>query len=467
MKVVSLLTLAIALPVAGMVHATSCKDLQTIMNGALQAWKSAQAAEQSCPFQSRPICLGNARAADNAYIYAQDQFQKQCNGDPNFSPFSGNAKPQYWVITLIYAPPGNMSEVDYGSGSTTGVTSDITTSTIAGLEIQFETSFIRTDFETMTGTINGRSLEVRKSQESTLKLLSQEDVLDHGQDTFYVWVNPALSLSVTTPSTASLAVLSTDAVNGPYVVRLTASQLQDPSTIKDSYTLNGVKGFTSDDFKAILKLDPFFSDSDPIAHQPDRFVLNSKSIEIQGPVKEDGSIPLLGGSASTENNIGNKFGIKTDSSASILGGFEWDNVEKAAFFAGLKFETDFEDTTDKTQGTIQEMSWELGSSTVNYDAGYDVYYDRLFKSFAFMPIPDLSNTPVIWTMKLAPSSHLSATPKFVMAHYTNGTTRKIFVGTNGRIRILGNPKDLIRLDYNKTSIPITKAVRTAKSIILH
>lgn len=203
------------------------------------------------------------------------------------APGTANLRPKFIVLSVMYAPPGQASNVDYGTSTLLGTSSsfknifaDSSTKTIttgagitigpfsAGRTVSNSQSF------TQTGETNN-SLTVNKTQTSDIKVpgpKSSADGIDHTFDVILVWINPIVNFTITGPNTANITGYSfdpADPANEMDVVPLYVGWLQNPSTIPP-----GVKqvlarswagppvdgsgpGLTNADFAQILARDPF------------------------------------------------------------------------------------------------------------------------------------------------------------------------------------------------------------------
>ena len=406
------------------------------------------------------MCEKNVQAAQGLLTQLNGQYLKQCEGNAYPNPISGNATPTYFVLTLIYAPPGNQSQVTYGDGSTTGTKSDISISSEGNIELQIETSFLRTDIEFGGGTTSGSSFEIKKTNESILQATSQEDALDHGEDTFLVWTNPQLSMTLTSPTAGSFKIGPAQGAD-PIIVKLTANQLKNPSLITDSKTVNAVKAFKPSDYQAILNLDPFFFYPNPLVDKG-RLVLTNQSVQVLGPDERSGLIVGQGDKLSNETTKAVSSGKNTDNSLTVLGGYEWDTGEKLAVFGGVHITNEEEFSNEKSSGNIQEASYLLQSNTPGTEAAYDVYFDSIFQTFAFIPVLDFSTVGLAGVVKHAPRTK----GQMVIVTFKNGTTRKLPVNpTTGEFRVLGQPDSIVKVTYGNRQLTVTPLLLKKRKVV--
>jgi len=287
--------------------------------------------------------------------------------------------PSFVLLTIMYTPPGNQSEVKYASGSSIGSHIETLHTFKAGLAIHAETNFSQTDFEALQGTANGSALELKKEQGKIFSLNSQTDTVTADNDYFYMWVNPEVQIVQTDPN--SLTTVYTTPNGAPMiVVPVPAGWLRDPSKMP-AYMKTQLAKLTDQDRQNILALDPRVSGQ---ALEPHRFQKTNTSIQLDGPASPTGSIPGEGLSISNENVSSTISGTTSDVSVSFLFGAGVDFGVDAKFFAGVKLEDNYESTQEASTGAKQEAEATLKTSTVGYHDVVDVYFDTLFNSFAFV-----------------------------------------------------------------------------------
>jgi hypothetical protein len=194
----------------------------------------------------------------------------------------GSLFPKYVVLSVIYAPPGALSFVDYtntimvGTSSSwsksfsnsTSITVSFAASTpvVGGLNGSISTQWSQTaesDGSIAVEKTTSTSTLVRGPLDSNLGI-------DHDFDIVLVWLNPRADFYVTSPSAAnwSYSFDQRDPANGMDVIQLFVSQLKDPSTITDpdiitrlakTWDNSGLGGLINADLLAIAQRDPFWN----------------------------------------------------------------------------------------------------------------------------------------------------------------------------------------------------------------
>ncbi len=131
---------------------------------------------------------------------------------------AGSLNPQYYVLGVIYAPPGftgnasQASNVSYGSGNSFSHDTKVTSSFEQGVTVTASVNIpILSDvvplsasanagYTTTASTTNG--LTVTKSATTTIAYPGEPvDGIDHDQDEIYLWLNPRVSFAQSGNST--------------------------------------------------------------------------------------------------------------------------------------------------------------------------------------------------------------------------------------------------------------------------
>jgi hypothetical protein len=133
--------------------------------------------------------------------------------------------PAYQVTSIIYAPPGNRSSNGYTNSTTDGTTTTVGSSFTAGSSITYTSGG---DFLGLGGTLSvtfGASVTTGNSHAFSetftdgagVSLASQSsnpNAINHGQDLFLIWLNPAVSITPTGSTTANYSVGTQSSASG-------------------------------------------------------------------------------------------------------------------------------------------------------------------------------------------------------------------------------------------------------------
>jgi hypothetical protein len=300
-------------------------------------------------------------------------------------PVVSTLRPRYMVTNLLYNPPGIGSQATYGAGSTTGVTTQVTNSLRQGLSVNVAGGFLGNGVNVgaswSAGPKSGNSIQVQKSQTSTLSVQSQQDALDHSDDLFYVWTNIVVDLAQKPDQSISLSV---GLLGGDMdIVPLTGAELHNPALIPTTKKAL-LTGFTPADYQAIAALNPLMAGA---AIDPGRYRY-LQTFHVFGPDHAGDPIPGVGIQISDQNATAIIDGTvsQLNVAATLDSGFNI-VIAKSTLSLGLTFEWDYETSTNVSSGTQENVTVNMQSSTVGYENVVDVYQDTMFKSLAYVARP--------------------------------------------------------------------------------
>ncbi len=324
---------------------------------------------------------------------------------PSSPPLTGTIYPAYYVLTLIYAPPGNGSEVDYGAQSTLGSETDVQNLFKAGVQVSASGTILGESASGQVGfaigPVDGNSWESSQTTGHTISVQSQSDSIDHETDQFYIMTNAMISMtqdpSPDGPVGPVLTTITTIGGENPNIVPVLVSELR--SCTFGSSELAALK---PSDCASILSLDPLAVAPGRVAAgrlssvalrpvvppDPSRYEYVT-TLELHGPDAPGDPIDGFGTIFTREATQGSSTGFNTATTAtfSMGTGFNLFGVLGADVMAGLTFEWDYQKTTQSKQGIQASATANLKTTSVGYYSVFNVYYDTLFNSFAFSPPP--------------------------------------------------------------------------------
>lgn len=331
------------------------------------------------------------------------------------------SQPKYNILSVLYAPPGNVSGNGYTQGTSNGVTTTMASSFTQGTSITFSFGFNAglfgvdrsTTFGFANETSTSHSFDDTYSKSSGSTLLSNRDPVDHSQDVFFLWLNP-LVMVTQTGSSSAVTTLSTTSGQPMDIIDVDVKGLQNPTVIPlgklehqnvSGYSLPGLSsicahplpdsqctqanacGCVPSDFTAILNSDPLISASSntpPSNVDSVRYKLVNTQL-LQGPecqgcnllvnsFTESDSQTASTTTSSTDTysvSYGTSFKILKDFTLTPASSFSWSNTK------GLTH----------SNGTNHSASVSLGSSTYGCYEYIDIYEDTEFHTFTFVPSP--------------------------------------------------------------------------------
>jgi hypothetical protein len=306
----------------------------------------------------------------------------------------GSIIPNYLILTLVYAPPGTTttmsvkSNVSYATGSSTGTTTSASSSFKAGVDVKAQVGgpivSASVDFSASKTTTDSSSIQLQKSENFTIVVSGPNmDGINHDDDLFYLWLNPALSVTTDPHNNVTWEVSARDGqeMNVQYV---TVGQLKNPSTIPDNLQQELVAaGLTQADYEAILSMNPF--SFGPVAIDPNRYIAQPQALSYEYLPTETQTQAYTLTSSETDTSthtVENTYGVTASASAGISG------IVSAS--ASFSFQWTNTNSTSATQGTTNSATALIGQPSSGWNGSTEVlvYWDTLYKSFMFaFPAP--------------------------------------------------------------------------------
>ena len=352
----------------------------------------------------------------------------------NYGGTSGSIFPKYQVVGLTYAPPGSKSTATYANGFLNGTATSNMSSWNNKVTVQVQV----TTGASVFGIVNGNatstasaswtqadnstsSLSIVQNLSSGLTvpgppLVSGMDQgVDHDYDIVYVWLNPAVLLSLSgnavvtsgfyyddrdgnTPEKCNGTTYS--GVTGMDVVPLTVGQLRGTQPIADACLQlrlsrpwdPALGGLTSTDFLEIAAVDPFYGNPsyDPnndttsgrydVPKGQTIFQFVEGSVTPQPYSASYTSTSTLGRSASTAYSVG--FSIAVGASANFIGQFGGKVTVSDTYTSTNQW------SNTVTSGTSQSNSFTIVPPAAGTYAGatkIQVWKDNIYGTFMFFP----------------------------------------------------------------------------------
>ena len=179
--------------------------------------------------------------------------------------YSGSFSPKYYILDIVYAPPGtatgtNRSSVSYATGSSAGTELKESSSFKAESSVTAEATIgglgLGTNFSYWDNVTSDNGLVLKKSQTFTIGDQGPAiDGIDHDSDLVYLWLNPLVTVSATGKDVQYTLSNDGPAMNIQWV---SVGQLKNPSTIPPGVLQQlAARGITSADYQTILSQDPF------------------------------------------------------------------------------------------------------------------------------------------------------------------------------------------------------------------
>lgn len=310
---------------------------------------------------------------------------------PSNQPQTGSGRADYYIITVLYAPPGtngghSSSSVEYGSSSSLGTTVSVDSSFTGGLNLGIPlVSGLTGDFGISDSATSTSSLEVKKSTTITVSCQGPgSDGIDHDEDIFYLWLNPQVDVTVDPADNLNWQL----GLNGPTMTiqRVYAKWLKDPASMPPGVRAQlDAAGLTGADYATILSTNPFASGQTTI--DPGRFTPTTHSFPYAPPLKAVDPVPTT--KQSQTNSLAYPAGQKATLQYSVGLGYKWqsggDKSDKNVFSTDGKLTWTNSETDSTSVGFSESATVTVGGPAFGYPGPTDVlvYWDDLYGTFMF------------------------------------------------------------------------------------
>ncbi len=351
----------------------------------------------------------------------------------NVQPGAGNLSaalnvflfPKFYILSILYDAPGNQSSNSFGNKTSAAATTEIsktfqnaiaTTATVSAPG----GSSVGATWSVAKATGDSQSFTVSTSQGGGSSSTSVKNPVDHGQDEFFLLLNPMIIVTPTGSSAGTYIVTTPPRPNGQPepmdIVRINVADLQNPSQIPigtlgpqtrvdtSGVAVSGMPGLANicanlvpacttapcgcvaNDFATILKQDPLINSGQTTAPNQidgERFVfVNSQT--LQGPLCAGCN---LNGNSFEENDDTISSTTQTTTRSYSVG--YTTSAGFTLFGAGFQLQqsNSFTWTDSMSSGTSNGASHtaevNLQTSSVGCDETVDVYEDTVYHTFAF------------------------------------------------------------------------------------
>ncbi|MFT3769094.1 MAG: hypothetical protein QM820_26945 [Minicystis sp.] len=234
------------------------------------------------------------------------------------------------------------------------------------------------------------TVSISKTTGSTLSVASSQDLLNHQNDLFILWTNAQLSLTQSSSilGTSTQGLLAPTTGDQLHWIALTVGELAGTVTPQSLEVQQYLATLTPADKASILALDPLRYGHP--SWYPYRYVPYGQSVAVAGPdigLTDTITLQVLASMSSTGQTTNTSFtgdsgGMSLALSVLSLGETSSGKHTLKTVVSGTQ-----------SQSTTQSASATLKSTTLGHYQTYDVYYDRLFKTFAFEPIGQMPSSP--------------------------------------------------------------------------
>jgi hypothetical protein len=278
-------------------------------------------------------------------------------------PITGSIAPAYYLVTILYAPPGTKSKASYFAGSSAGATTSTADLFGIGTKVGITGNVIATTDYQFTQQ-SSESFQATKTDKTELDTNSVADPIRHGQDAFYLWINPVINYTQ-------------GAIPGhahQHIIRHRGRRDNNGGAVHRGRI--DPQGAYSRVSVAIPSLG--------YRPDPNRFI-KITSLQLDGPDNPGDNIPGQGTSVDDSHvncqaetisqTIGADFG-------GAVGVDFFGQGEKATTVHSLSWKNT--NSAGNCNGSSQTATVDLSTTTVGYHDVIDVYEDSLYHSFAYV-----------------------------------------------------------------------------------
>jgi hypothetical protein len=278
-------------------------------------------------------------------------------------------RPRYYVLSLLYIPPGNASSVSYEN--TSGVSQRIDLSGTLKVSASVKAGPVTAGFEATD--VTGRSYQLTSTSSNQLSVDRHgTDLIPADADTFVLLFGAGIRVTrvngVTTVFTPDLTAAEP--------VRVTTAQLKNPA-LMDPFTASHFTHFTATDYQRILALNPRAASGGEVG-DPARYTF-LQNMALTGPLPPSYDT-VISERQTYDRTVSNDnlHGTSVSESISLEVADEL-NIFKLTTEIAFTYESTVTNSTDATRSATVTLS----STTNDCAASYAVYFDSLFNTLAF------------------------------------------------------------------------------------
>jgi len=316
-------------------------------------------------------------------------------------PVSGTVSPKYYVLSVIYAPPGtagggSQSAVTYGNGSSSGTKVTASSSFKQGTKVSVEASGGILGAESSAGASFGVSkttgttdeLEIKKTLTTEISVRGGGvDGIDHDRDQIWLWLNPKVKMTITGNNVRWTVPQDQTAI----ITFVFVGHLKNPSQMPPGVAQRlQAAGITPADYPDILRANPMANN--PLLIDSKRYQSLFTTFPYQPPFAKGDpvttfSATLTSSSAQSTTQIAEKE-YKVGMKLSAEGGFP--GLAKLKLVSESEWTWTNKGSNQVSSGTTETAKVTVGGPSFGYTGPTDmmVFYDTIYKTFLFRPLTD-------------------------------------------------------------------------------
>jgi hypothetical protein len=357
----------------------------------------------TAPRQALALCQVGAKASCSIDGKAGTKFcvgqgWGPCVATPTCTPtsVSGEAIPTYYVLTVLYAPPGSAAAstnqsvnlVSYADGSSIGTKTTMTTDVKEGDAVTFggsgDKSSVGGNFNYNADASDATSVDITQNTSVTLSDPGPNaaDGLDHNSDIIWLWLSPTVSLAGNSCSNkVSWGFGTSNGITQYVYVGWLKDGSSMPADVANTLQAHGV---TSADYSKILAFDALANGGAPPSP---RYTDAYFNFPYEPPFGANTSTPAV----TVELNNTNTNGWTTTTSTSYSVNESISNI-LSVIGVSTSGSWTWTSQTDDTTGNSYKAILSVAGPSSAYTAAtnptsFEIYKDNDFNTYAFVALP--------------------------------------------------------------------------------
>lgn len=315
--------------------------------------------------------------------------------------------PKYMVLSVIYAPPGSRSSVDYGTSTTLGTSTSATNAFSSSIGVKADVG-LSVGGSFSFGTSSGWTLSTDTTTSLSINNTSSNNIIvpgpsapfegiDHSLDVIVLWINPSILIKMTQDSAKTYTYVPDPRDTGytvPEILNIPVKWLRDPSTMPSNVRARLERpwapgeGLSTADFQAILGADPFANSGTGMTTVPTdtgRFVQIGSISYLPTPF---GGQPITQTGSFVHQRITSSAASVSRSytqSYTLSGGFAFGNVIRATLASTTSVTLSDKATKMLTNSSQESARYSVTQPSSGYTGPVTlkVYQDNIYGSFVF------------------------------------------------------------------------------------
>jgi hypothetical protein len=372
------------------------------------------------------------------------------------SSASGQVTPFYYVLAVLYAPPGTAAAnnkssnvVSYGDGSNVGTKTTITSDIKSGYTISFGggagASGNGGNFGSTTDSSDASAADVEQNTSLTLTDPGpSSDGLNHDNDIIWLWLSPAISLAATTTTSCENKLVWSFGQSTGIAQYVYVAWLKNPSTMPANVAqVLASHKITGSEYSKLLSYDPLANGGTPPSP---RYTDTYFNLPFEPPAPGNTSTPAVTIEIDNSDTVSDTTTVSTtDTVGESLSLSAALPLITASPSDSLTWTTQTANSQGATNKAILTLAGPSSAYTATTDPiSFEVYKDNLYNTYAFVPIP----TTTIATLTGATGQAVAG--QLVAATGPSGVTYHTVTNAQGEYKFFGSKPTDVKVVSGRT-----------------